>query len=191
MVRTKLDQLKQEINHYIDLPYMINIIRHRRVVKERFLGAKGHWKEIQKETQRLAKENKINFKQLPAKRLYNFQKKHKIGIDCSGLVSQLLIYYGKLLGRKITLNPRKTSADMLTSEPLSVKIKDINEIQTGDLIRQKNGHHVLFIVEKNGKVIDYVNSSFWGRGVKYGQVDLTDPTFDNQGIYRLKSLFLD
>ena len=191
MVRTKLDKLKQEIKHYIGLPYMINIIRDGRIIKERFMGAKGHWKDIEKETKRLAKQNKINLDKLSPQRLYNFQKKHKIGIDCSGLATQLLIYYGKLMGRKISLNPRKISADMLTSEPLSTKINDIDDIQTGDLIRQKNGRHVLFVIEKKGKTIDYIDSSFWGRGVKYGQVDLTDPMFDNQGIYRLKLLLLN
>lgn len=191
MVRTKLDQLKQEINHYIGLPYMINIIRDGRIIKERFMGAKGNWKDIEKETKRLARENQVNLSKLSPQRLYNFQKKHKIGIDCSGLVSQLLTYYGKLLGVNITINPRKTSADILTSEPLSSKIDDIDNIQTGDLIRQKNGHHVLFIIEKKGKTVDYVDSSFWGRGVRYGQIDLTDPAFDNQGIYRFKSLFLN
>jgi hypothetical protein len=191
MVRTKLDQLKQEIQHYIGLPYMINIIRDGRIIKERFMGAKGYWKDIEKETKRLAKENNVNINKLSSQRLYNFQKKHKIGIDCSGLASQLLIYYGKLLGKKITINPRRTSAEMLTSESLSTKINDPDNIQTGDLIRQKNGHHVLFIIEKKGKIIDYVDSSFWGRGVKYGQIDLNDPMFDNQGIYRLKSLFLN
>lgn len=170
---------------------MINIIRDGRIIKERFMGAKGHWKDIEKETKRLAKQNKIDLNKLSTQRLYNFQKKHKIGIDCSGLVTQLLTYYGKLMGKKISLNPRKTSANMLTSEPLSTKIDDIDDIQTGDLIRQKNGHHVLFIIEKKGKIVDYVDSSFWGRGVKYGQIDLTDPTFDNQGVYRLKLLFLN
>lgn len=191
MARTKLDQLKQEIEHYLNLPYMINIIRDGKIIKQRFLGAKGYWKDIEKETNLLAKKEKIDLKSLSPQRLYNFQKRHKIGIDCSGLATQLLNFYGQILGKKIDLNPRKTSADMLTSAPLSVKIDDIDNIQTGDLVRQKNGHHVLFIVEKKGKTIDYVQSSFWGRGVKYGQADLTDPSFENQGIYRLKLLFLN
>lgn len=182
MVGTKLEQ---EINNYLNLPYMINILRDGKVVKERVLGGKGNWKDIKKETQKIAKKEKVNLQKLTPKQLYNFQKKHKIGIDCSGLASQLLIYYGKLLGRKITLNPRKTSADMLTSTPLSQKVENFQDIQPGDLVRQKNGHHVLFIVEKDGNKISYVDSSFYGRGVKYGQADLTDPSFDNQGIYRL------
>ena len=185
MVGNKLKKLTKEIDRYIGLPYMINIIRDGKVIKERFLGAKGHWKEIQKETKKVAKKEHVNLKKLTKKQIYNFQKKHKIGIDCSGLATQLLNFYGKMLRKKINLNPRKTSADMLTSSLLSKKIEDFDTIQTGDLIRQKNGHHVLFIINKEGKTIDYVDSSFWGRGVKYGQVDITDPTFDNQGVYRL------
>ena len=191
MARTKLDQLKQEIEHYINLPYMINIIRDGHVVKERVFGGKGHWREIQKETQKLAKDNHLDLKKLDSKHLYNFQKKHQIGIDCSGLATQLLIFYGDLFHKKINLQPRKTSADMLTSSPLSVKITDPNDIQTGDLIRQKNGHHVLFIIDKKGPTINFVQSSFWGRGVKYGQANITDPSFENEGIYRIKSLFLN
>ena len=189
MVRNKLDKLKNEINKYLGLPYMINIIRDGKIIKERVLGAKGHWKEIEKQTNLIAKKEHINLKKLTSKQLYNFQKKHKIGIDCSGLVTQLLNFYGQILGKKINLNPRKTSADMLTSSPLSKKIDDFDSIQTGDLIRQKNGHHVLFIFSKEGKTINYVDSSFWGRGVKIGKVDITDPAFDNQGVYRL--LLLD
>ena len=168
MVGTKLKKITQEIDNYLDLPYMTNIIRDGKVVKERVLGGKGYWKDIKKETQKIAASQKINLKKLTSKQLYQFQKKHKIGIDCSGLATQLLIFYGRILGKKVNLNPRKTSADMLTSTPLATKITDDSLIQTGDL-----------------KTINYVDSSFWGRGVKYGQFDITDPTFDNQGIYRL------
>jgi hypothetical protein len=186
MVGTKLSQkLKQEADYYLNLPYMINILRDGKIIKERFMGGKGNWKDIQKETKRLTKAENIDINKLNPKKLYNFQKKHKIGIDCSGLVIQLLTFYGNLIGKKVNLNPRKTSADMLTSLPLSQKITDYDLIQPGDLIRQKNGHHILFILDKKGKIIDYIDSSFEGRGVKYGQVNIYDPLFDNQGIFRL------
>ena len=74
---------------------------------------------------------------------------------------------------------------MLTSAPLSQEIKS-EEIKTGDLVRQKNGHHVLFIIEKEDNKILYVDSSREGRGVKYGVADLTDKSFENQGFFRLK-----
>ena len=189
MVGTKLtEKLKQEADRYLNLPYMTNVLRNGKIIKERFMGAKGNWKEIQKETKRLAKLENIDLDKLNPKKLYNFQKKHKIGIDCSGLVVQLINYYGKLIGKNIDLNPRKTSAEMLTSQPLSQKIADYDLIQSGDLIRQKNGHHILFILDKKGRIIDYIQSSFEGRGVKYGRVDIYDPLFDNQGIFRLTKL---
>lgn len=189
MVRTKLNEkLKQEADHYLNLPYMTNILRNGKIIKERFLGGKGNWKELQKETKRLAKLESVDFNKLKGQKLYNFQKKHKIGIDCSGLTTQLLIFLANLIGKKINLNPRKTSADMLTSLPLSQKITDYDLIQPGDLIRQKNGHHLLFVLNKKGKIIDYVDSSFEGRGVKYNQVNIYDPLFDNQGVFRLNQL---
>ncbi len=159
---------------------MRNIVKNGIVIKENFLGGKGNWKDIKKQTISLAKKEKINLKMLTSKEFYNFQKKHHLGIDCSGLVSQLLNFYFNS-----HLNPRKTSADMLTSTKLSQKIENYDDIKTGDMVRQKNGHHVLFIIEKKDHTIYYVDSSFINRGVKYGQFNITDQNFDNQGIYRL------
>lgn len=185
MVRTQLNKLKQEINHYLGLPYIINILRDNKVIKERFLGAKGNWHQIESETQKIAQLKKIQLKNITPTQLYNFQKKHHLGIDCSGLASNLLIFYANLIGKKINLNVRHTSADILTSNKLSKKIEKFDDIQTGDVVRQKNGHHVLFIIEKKGNTIYYVESCLKNKKVSLGQFELTDSSFDNQGIYRL------
>ena len=186
MVRTKLIQdLKLKINKYIGIPYWKNILKNGEIIKEGFMGGKGNAKDIALKTVELANCKNLKLLNLSEKEIYNFQKKNKIGIDCSGLVCQLLIFYGNLIGKNISLNPRKTSADMLTSTPLSKQIIDISDIQTGDLVRQKNGHHVLFIIEKNNDVITYVDSSRENRGVHYGQANITDINFENQGIFRL------
>ena len=186
MVGNKLiKDLKLEINKYIGLPYWKNVLKDGKVIKEGFMGGKGNAKDIALKTVELANLNNLKLLELSNQEIYNFQKKNKIGIDCSGLVCQLLIFYGNLIGKNIELNPRKTSANMLTSTPLSKQITDISDIQTGDLIRQKNGHHVLFIIEKKDNTILYVDSSRDNRGVHYGQADLTDSNFENQGIYRL------
>lgn len=186
MVGTKLiKDLKLEINKYIGLPYWKNVLKDGKVIKEGFAGGKGNAKDIALKTVELANLKKIKLLNLSEKEIYNFQKKNKIGIDCSGLVCQLLNFYGNLIGKNIDLNPRKTSADMLTSKPLSKPIISKADIQTGDLIRQKNGHHVLFIIEKDNNLITYVDSSRENRGVHYGQIDLTDSNFENQGIFRL------
>ncbi len=178
MVRTKLE-LQQEIEKYIGLPYSKNIIKDGKITKEQVLGGKGNCLQLATETIRLAQKQNIDLTKLNNQKFYNFQKRNHIGIDCSGLVSNLLnFYFGT------DLNPRKTSADMLTSSPLSKEIKP-SEIKTGDLIRQKNGNHILFIIEKQGDKIIYVDSSREGRGVKFGKVDITDKNFQHQGFFRL------
>ena len=178
MVRTKLE-LQQEIEKYIGLPYSKNILKDRKIIKEQFLGGKGNCLQIATETIRLAQKQKIDLTKLNNQEFYNFQKKNHIGIDCSGLACQLLNFYFNS-----ELNPRKTSANMLTSTPTSKEIKP-NEIQTGDLVRQKNGHHVLFIIEKDDNKIFYVDSSREGRGVRCGQANLNDKSFKHQGFFRL------
>jgi hypothetical protein len=186
MVRSQLiNSLLEEAGHYLNLPYMSNCLKDNKIVKERFLGGKGHWQQLQQQSQKIAQENDLNLKNASKQEIYNLQKKNQIGIDCSGLVTQLLIFYGNLINQKIDLNPRKTSADMLTSSPLSKEITNNQNIKPADLIRQKDGHHLLFVLQKKGQIIKYIESSQEKRGVKYGQFNLSDKTFPNQGIYRL------
>jgi len=163
------------------LPYHINIPRI--IASENALVGKGSAKEIALKTIEYANEENIKLVDLTPQQIYNFQKKHHLGIDCSGLICQLLNFYFNA-----NLDPRHTSADMLTSKPLSKKIRPKN-IKTADLVRQKDGHHALFIIEKINNKIIYVDSSRSGRGVRYGEFDLDDKNFKYDGIFRL--LFLD
>ena len=184
MVRIKLTEFQEEIGHYLGIPYWKNKLENGKIIKEGFLGGKGNCRQIASETIRLAQKQNIDLTKLSNQEFYNFQKKNHIGVDCSGLACQLFIFYGQLIGKKVELNIRRTSADMLTSSPLAKEIK-LKDIQTGDLIRQKNGHHLLFIIDKEGDIINYIDSSREGRGVKFGQYNIKDKTFENQGIYRL------
>lgn len=174
MVGTKLDLLKQEIANYIGIPYFIN--SHHLAADNAFVG-KGSVKEIALETVHLANLQNIKLLDFTSVQIYNFQKKNHLGIDCSGLACHLLnFYFGT------TLDVRKTSANMLTSAPLSQLVTDI---KTGDLIRQKDGKHVLFVIEKTNNNVLYVHSSPKNRGVAYGQFDITKPNIKFDGIYRL------
>ena len=184
MVRTKLDLLKQEIEHYLGLPYSKNVLKNGKVIEKQVLDGKGNRKDMERETKIIAQKEQIDLSKLTKQELYNFQKKHHIGIDCSGLACQLLNFYFQT-----DLNPLQTSADMLTSSPISKEITDPNDLKTGDLVRQKDGHHVLFIIDRQGNTVNYVESSFWGRGVGYGQFDINNKSFLNQGFFRL--LFLN
>ena len=76
---------------------------------------------------------------------------------------------------------------MLTSPPLAQPI-DVTQIQTGDLIRQKNGHHVLFIVSRINDTINYIDSSRLGGGVKTNSFSLLKPNIKIDGVFRLTSL---
>jgi hypothetical protein len=177
MVGTKLELLRLEISKYLGLPYHTNIPKIDS--PEASLVGKGSAKEIALKTIEFANAENIKLIELNPQQIYNFQKKHKLGIDCSGLACHLLNFYFNL-----NLNVRHTSADMLTSKPLSKQIS-ISEAQTGDLIRQNSGRHVVFIVEKKGNQITYVESSRKGRGVHYASFSIGDKAFKYDGVYRL------
>ncbi len=144
------------IPKYLGIPYYSNI-HHLKSDNIALLG-KGNYKEIAKAQ-----------KEFPQRR---------IGIDCSGLVCQLLNLP----------NPRRTNANMLTSAPLSHPI-DIKDIKSGDLIRQKKGHHVVLVIKKIGDEIEYIESSRKKGGVVKNTISIHDPEFFKEGVFRL--FFLD
>jgi hypothetical protein len=178
MAGNKLTDLKNETTHYLGIPYFSNTGKYKNNGDNVLVG-KGTAKEIALKTIEFANAENVKLSELSSDQIYNFQKKHHLGIDCSGLACHLLNFYFNT-----HLDVRKTSADMLTSSPLSQKI-DIQLATTGDLVRQKNGRHLLFIIEKINNTIYYIDSSLLGRGVHYGQFDLIDKNFPHQGIFRL------
>lgn len=186
MAGTKLTQLKEEINHYIGIPYWKNKLVDGKIIKEGIFGGKGTCQQIAAKTIELAQKQNIDLLKLSSEEIYKFQKKNKLGIDCSGLISNLLNFYFK-----INLNSRRTSAKMLTSEPLSTEIKDTKNIKTGDMLRFDNGNHVIFVIEKNNDIISCVQSSKKTpfHGVQYTNIKL--PNFSTahpgkfEGIFRL------
>lgn len=177
MVRTKLEELRKEILNYIGIPYHTNIPKV--LSKDNVVVGKGNAKEIALKTIEIANNSNIKLINLSAQEIYNLQKKNKIGIDCSGLACHLLNFF---FNQKIDV--RRTSANMLTSPPLSRRI-DVHDIQTADIIRQKNGHHVLFVIEKINNTVIYVDSSRLGRGVRYGEFEIDDQNFKHEGAFRL------
>jgi hypothetical protein len=122
-----------------------------------------------------------------------------LGLDCSGLVYQVLDFWLKDSGKGElkdylpkfhSINPRKilsriakpqasVSADMFTSTPLSKKV-DVREVLPGDLIRTRGGKHILFVTEveyendSTPKVITFVNSAreYKRHGVRYSKIYL-------------------
>lgn len=176
MAGDKLILLKIELQKYLGIPYFTNKGKFKNSGSNVFVG-KGSAKEIALETVALANAQNIKLLDLSTAQIYNFQKKNHLGIDCSGLACHLLNFYFET-----NLDPRKTSADMLTSAPLSTHIE---KPMTGDLVRQKNGKHLLFVIETIGDTVHYIDSSLEGRGVRLGSFSLTDKTFKYDGFYRL------
>lgn len=165
----------QLIKKYLNLPYRIN--KPYLNSSNNALVGKGSIEEIIETTTKIAEKQKIDISKFSDKELYNFRKKNKIGIDCSGLVCNLI-------GVK---NKRKINADMLTSSPLSQKI-EIEKIKVGDLIRRKNGKHVLLVTKVGSDFVEYIHSSRENRGVKIEKIDKNHPIFFKEGIWRPTSL---
>lgn len=138
-------------------------------------GGKGLPEEIVKQVEDRARADKINLETLSEKEIIGFMKKNRVGIDCSGFVFWLLnaldlekggngiadnIPNSK--GRFIKI---RASSKMLTDERVSFFIKEINNIQPGDMIRLKGGHHLAIVVDiekdkdTNIKKIVYAHSS--------------------------------
>ncbi|RLC35136.1 hypothetical protein DRH14_01515 [Candidatus Shapirobacteria bacterium] len=188
MVRSQLAQtIKAEIEHYLNIPYAINKLKNGHIVEEVPYGAKGNWLQIKNITKKITKKEKIDLSKPSSQQLYNFRKKHKIGIDCSGLAYHLLdktyqLLFNqsikfKLVGTNNKKGVRRLSANMLTNPINSMPILKYENIQTADLIRFNQAKHVIFIVEKKDNIITYVHNSRYTqkRGVHYGQIKITNP----------------
>ena len=130
-----------------------------------------------------------------------------IGIDCSGYATYILNEWMKSLHKpslwrqlkyrdnglyhrfRRWLRPvENVGANLLTSELNCLKVKNLDDIEPGDLIRakgkQKNAHHVAVITKvtksDDGKIesFDYVHSHRFYKdqnGVRKGKVEITDP----------------
>ncbi|MFA6518536.1 MAG: hypothetical protein WCV93_02665 [Candidatus Shapirobacteria bacterium] len=191
MARTKLEKLlTEEVNHYLGIPYAKNYWKNNLLIKEAILGGKGTWPEIDYATTCAGEKYQVDITSLSPKELYNFQKKHKIGIDCSGLVYHLLDFIDKNIGangilfKVVSVNPnhgkygvRSLSADSLTNSINSYPITNYSHVQLGDLIRHHQGKHTLLITGQKNNRLNYVHSSLTTlvSGVHTGYIKIIDP----------------
>lgn len=163
--------VRDKLNEYLGLPYFTNVGRHKVLTKNNALIGKGTSHEIALQTIDFANLQSIKLLELTPQQIYNFQKRNHLGIDCSGLVCHLL---------ELKYDVRKTSANMLTSSPIS---KPVKKLQPNDLIRQKNGKHVLLVLEVNKDLITYTHSSRDTHGVVIETKKLSN--IPNQGFWRI------
>lgn len=132
---------------------------------------------------------------------------NNLGVDCSGFITNVLqkhFWETKKIdfAKSIFIAPKKNFLRWLISrlrpiEQISVNvyandknttlIKNISEIQSGDLITmlqtgpRKTYNHILLVEEVDGKTIKYAHTRAWssegkyGHGVSQGEITITDP----------------
>jgi hypothetical protein len=185
MVRVELERLKQEILSYVGIPYFINIPPVKLDHSDPVMVGKGTSKEIALKTIEYANDQKIKIMDLSPIEIYRFQKKHRLGIDCSGLAYNLLKFMNPSIDQEVINSSKQTgvthiSANDLTNLTNATPVTNYSDIQPGDLIRIDNGKHVIFIIERISDVISCVHSSQKTKttGVHFARVEITEPSAD-------------
>ncbi len=179
----------------ISCPYFIN---SGGFLKSPVYSGKGTPDEIVLEIKKYL--TKIGNHEYSEEELIQIMKSKGIGIDCSGLVYDLLdiwvrenkISLTQNLPKVNLINIRKfisrmikpqnsINADEFTSEPFGERV-NIIDIKPGDLIRTRAGKHILIILEVEyderltPKKIKYLESAskYKKDGVRYGEIYLND-----------------
>jgi len=128
--------------------------------------------------------------------------RHKLGIDCSGLVAWLshelarrqnreslwrhIQYKGHPLRVAVVRRFRpveNVSARLLTDASNADTVQSLRDVKPGDIIRSLNGNHVLLITEVGHRQgtpthFKYVNSTEYSGvkyGIRYGRIDVVRP----------------
>lgn len=194
--------------YYINEDYPLPIFEKSKIIpskklayrkkqsKSRAMVGKGKPTEIEKVTKELAQKNKFDLKQANVLQIRKFMVEHGIGVDCSALVVWALNElskekFDKPLWKFINFGKRNVFRRLLITlrpaENIGVKvlnansqeIKNIHNVQPGDLIISWNNQHVLLITEvgfenDKPKYFKYVNSTWWygDGGVKEGTVNI-------------------
>ena len=131
-------------------------------------GGKGTPEQIKQAVTEAALKVNLNLENLSPNEIHMLMKQNKIGLDCSGFAYQILNFLGKekygegienkvkgVNGQGIT----KTNADALANIENTIIVKDLKEVQVGDLLRFSGGRHIAVIVEKTPQNIIYAHIS--------------------------------
>lgn len=185
---------------HVVAPYFMNTPGRK---ARRVRVGKGTAEALERETLRLAKKYNFDVSAASAEEIREFMIRHKLGIDCSGLVTwashafvqhhhrrplwRTMEFHGgpvRAAIRKRFRPVENLSARLLTDERNAVTISDLRQVRPGDIIRSLGGNHVLFITEVGYDENDlpmyftYVNStehSGTKYGVRYGRIAITNP----------------
>jgi len=170
----------------VNCPYWINKLA--KGMRGPYSG-KGTPSQIKHAASLRASKLGIDLTRLSQSGLLTFLKQNRIGIDCSGLVYNLVDCFDKEKGGQGVAprlfgsldfpdwNPAwRANADKLTSHQVTRKV-ELTNVHVGDLIRLQNGKHVLFVVDKTSGSLSYVHSSRLltkVTGVHLGKITIID-----------------
>lgn len=169
-------KLNSYLNFYLGVPYWRNQVdQDGTIKKEGPFAGKGSPVEIEYANKCSAFQEKLKLSELTTDELHNLQRKYQIGIDCGGLVYNLLeahaqdngfpgiYYYITGMWRGVKRNGiRSVYATNFADSENSQKISEIQNAQTGDLIclLGKDGTgHVIFILDNQENILNCVHSS--------------------------------
>lgn len=170
----------------IHCPYWVNKIQEGRVTIRGFSNGKGSASEIRQELIKQIGRLSIDREHLTSEYIRKLAKRNRIGIDCSGFVYRMLdtlIHLGYAGSAHVSLGSifsggiNKTNARILTSREFSLDIQKVKDVQVGDMIRLKGGHHVVIVVKKTPQTITYAHSSHQTtkiKGVHIAKINITD-----------------
>ncbi len=199
----------------IRTPYYRNK-KHTRGGELKSLVGKGNPSEIELEVKIFAKLRGVNLRKIEEEEIQDFMRQEGIGIDCSGLISNILeLWFKTEYKKKIYqvikfknktfrdktvkyLRPiQNLPADILTNNDNTIPI-DLKNVEIGDLIRLKGlkqGDHICMVIDilkKDGKkILEYIHSTpHYGKnsGIKKGIIVITD---EEKGLEEQKWLELD
>lgn len=180
----------------VQCPYRMNTDGTRVGLKV-FLG-KGLPTEIEEEAVLIAKRDKIDLSHLSVEGIREFLRENGLGVDCSGLIANILNVSDKQRVKKLAtrvagniirrflagLRPvENLSVEGLTHPENSLKCKQWHDVLPGDMIRTRNGKHALLIKEieytdsEKLRAITYVHSTnAYGitSGVREGRIEITN-----------------
>jgi len=166
----------------VHCPYWMNKIQDGKVAVRGKFNGKGTSKQIKKTLLTALRRYSLK-KDFTPEFIRKLAKRQRIGIDCSGLVYRTLKYVLTTKSQKHKLNEifpegvNKTNSDMLTNRSISLRIGRSKDIRSTDLIRMNGGHHVLLVIQNDGKYIEYIHSSDQPKinGVHKGKIKIINP----------------
>jgi len=195
MVRSSLKKHSQEFlnfsvgNKQVSIPYWSNKLKNGRIVTEGAFGGKATPNQIKKATQKAAKKEKLDLKTLSSDQIFYLMKRNKIGIDCSGLVYQILNSYFKkikklnldkiLLGSQGKRGVRRVGVKQFADPQNSTPTK-FATLKPGDLIIVNQKKHIILVLDIQKNQITYIHSSHQTlkNGIHLGTLTIIHPNQD-------------